>query len=80
MSASGGVMRLPRRRQPMRWTIVEVVLVLLLAVGGVVVLANLGDQPTTVGGGSDDEVVTTHLGWAERVAAMEDITPRRRSP
>ena len=80
MSTSGGVMRLPRRRQPMRWTIVEVVLVLLLAVGAIVVFANLGDEPTTAAGGRGDEVVTTQLSWAERIAAMEDITPRRRAP
>ena len=80
MSASGGVMRLPRRRQPMAWTVVEVVVVLLLAVGAVVVLANLSDELSPAAGGGDEEVITTHLTWAERVAAMEDIVPRRRSP
>ena len=80
MSASGGVLQLPRRRQPARWRIAEVVLVLLLAVVGIVVLANLGDEPSPAASGSDEEVVSTSLSWAERIAAMEDIVPRRRSP
>ena len=80
MSASGGVMRLPRRRQPMAWTIAEIVLVLLLAVGAGIVLANVGEEPSPASGGSNEEIVTRPLTWAERVAAMEDIAPRRRAP
>ena len=77
---SGGVMRLPRRRQPMAWTIAEVVLVLLLALGAGVLLANLGEEVSPAAGGGDEEVITTPLTWAERVAAMEEIVPRRRAP
>ena len=80
MSASGGVMRLPRRRQPMAWTIAEVVLVLLLAIGGIVVLASMGDEPAPAAGRSDEEVVSIQPTWAERIAAMDEIVPRRRSP
>ena len=80
MSASGGVLRVPQRRQPMRWTVAEIVLVLLLAVGGMVVVANMRDEPAPAAGGGDEEVVATSLTWAERISAMEDVVPRRRSP
>ena len=80
MSASGGVMRLPRRGQPALWTILEIVLVLLLAVAAVVVLANLGGESAETQRGSDEGIVITQPTWEDRIAAMEEIAPRRRAP
>lgn len=80
MSTSGGVMRLPRRGQPVLWTIVEIVLVLTLAAATVVALANLGDESAQAPPRSDTGVVLTLPTWQERVAAMDEIMPRRRAP
>ena len=80
MGASGGVMRLPRRGQPALWTILEIVLVLLLAAAAVVVLVNVGSESAETGQRSDEVVVSAPLTRADRIAAMQDIAPRRRAP
>jgi hypothetical protein len=59
-------------------TFLGVLLVLVLAIGAVAVLANIGDEPST--GGSTTRMAPIDLTFAEKIAAMEDIQARRRAP
>lgn len=78
MSTSSGALTVPGRGHLAIRAFVGVLLVLVLAIGAVTVLANIGDEPNT--GGSITRISSVDLTFAEKVAAMDDVHARRRAP